>query len=59
MPGCVVIRRFGIQQAQDAEMVLAIKRDGASRREEPLAQFQALKDFYGIQHQTRETLLKE
>jgi SAM-dependent methyltransferase len=86
------ILRFGIQQAQEAEMltdsirallleasgyeaqifefispehtsknkmILAIKRTGASHRAEALAQLQALKDFYGIQHQTLERLLQE
>ena len=84
------ILRFGIQQAQETEMltdslrallleasgyeaqifefispehtsknkmILAIKRDGPSRRDEALAKIQALKAFYGIQHQTLETLL--
>ena len=45
-------------EAELGEQILAVKRQQPVKKSELMTQIQALKDFYGIQEQCLETLLK-
>jgi hypothetical protein len=52
-----VFEFIALEHTSKNKMILAVKRPGAPRRAEALAQIKALKDFYGIRTHRLETLL--
>ncbi|TAN38099.1 MAG: SAM-dependent methyltransferase [Verrucomicrobia bacterium] len=52
-----VFEFIALEHTSKNKMILAVKRPGAPRREQALAQIKALKDFYGIREHRLETLL--
>lgn len=52
-----VFEFVSIEHTRKNTMIAAVRREGAWDRESPLAEFRALKEFYGIREQRLESLL--
>ena len=54
-----ILEFVSLEHTSKNKMILAVRGTGTAARDEILAQIDALKAYYGIEHQTLETLLQE
>ncbi|MCK5586912.1 SAM-dependent methyltransferase, partial [Candidatus Bipolaricaulota bacterium] len=54
-----ILEFVSLEHTSKNKMILAVRGTGTAARDEILAQIDALKAFYGIQHQTLESLLQQ
>lgn len=54
-----ILEFVSLEHTSKNKLILAVRGDGTAARDETLAQIDALKTFYGIQHQLLDTLLRQ
>ena len=54
-----ILEFVSLEHTSKNKMILAVRGNAPAPRDEILAQIEVLKAYYGIQHQTLETLLQQ